>query len=140
MQILRVVPLCRQISCLPAALRAMSELKGTSISKSELKRQMKMQKKLEEKLLKETSAAPKTNSAPNTVQKEDDLDPTVCRIHAKRESGSKLIFYDIMAEDHRLQVMANVAFYKSEDDFLKINNILRRGDILGCIGIPGIFI
>lgn len=29
------------------------------------------------------------------------------RIHAKRESGAKLIFYDVRAEDKKLQVMAN---------------------------------
>jgi lysyl-tRNA synthetase class 2 len=29
------------------------------------------------------------------------------RVHAKRESGPKLIFYDIRGEDTKLQVMAD---------------------------------
>lgn len=32
----------------------------------------------------------------------------VGRIHAKRESGAKLIFYDVRAEDCKIQVMANL--------------------------------
>lgn len=32
------------------------------------------------------------------------------RIHAKREAGAKLIFYDIRAEDKKLQVMANAKY------------------------------
>ena len=29
------------------------------------------------------------------------------RIHAKRESGSKLIFYDLRGEDTKIQIMAD---------------------------------
>merc|ERR1712050_618781 len=59
------------------------------------------------------------------------------RIHAKRESGAKLIFYDVRGEGVKLQVMANAGAYKSADEFLKINDRLRRGDIVGCVGNPG---
>ncbi|KAM4614304.1 lysine--tRNA ligase isoform 1-T1 [Discoglossus pictus] len=59
------------------------------------------------------------------------------RIHAKRISGGKLIFYDLRAEGTKLQVMANSKFYKSEEEFASINNRLRRGDILGVKGNPG---
>ncbi|XP_023369860.1 lysine--tRNA ligase [Otolemur garnettii] len=59
------------------------------------------------------------------------------RIHAKRASGGKLIFYDLRGEGVKLQVMANSRNYKSEEEFTHINNKLRRGDIIGVQGNPG---
>ncbi|KAM6195278.1 lysine--tRNA ligase isoform 3-T3 [Sarcoramphus papa] len=59
------------------------------------------------------------------------------RIHAKRASGGKLIFYDLRGEGVKLQVMANSRLYKSEDEYFRINNKLRRGDIIGVEGNPG---
>ncbi|BHF75212.1 Lysine--tRNA ligase [Sparganum proliferum] len=68
----------------------------------------------------------------------DDVEVSLSgRIFAKRESGSKLIFYDIMAEGKKLQVMATVNHYGDEKDFFEINEILHRGDIVGCVGNPG---
>ena len=59
------------------------------------------------------------------------------RIHAIRESGAKLIFYDLRGEGVKLQVMATANSYKSEDQFLGDTGKLRRGDIVGVIGNPG---
>uniref|UniRef100_A0A8C9FIN0 Lysine--tRNA ligase n=1 Tax=Pavo cristatus TaxID=9049 RepID=A0A8C9FIN0_PAVCR len=59
------------------------------------------------------------------------------RIHAKRASGGKLIFYDLRGEGVKLQVMANSRLYKSEEEYFRINNKLRRGDIIGVVGNPG---
>ncbi|XP_035871176.1 lysine--tRNA ligase-like [Phyllostomus discolor] len=59
------------------------------------------------------------------------------RIHAKRASGGKLIFYDLRGEGVKLQVMANSRNYKSEEEFIHINNKLRQGDIIGVLGNPG---
>lgn len=59
------------------------------------------------------------------------------RVHAKRESGAKLLFYDLRAEGVKIQVMAHASHYTSEEEFLKINGRVRRGDIIGCIGHPG---
>ncbi|KAF6372049.1 hypothetical protein mRhiFer1_009786 [Rhinolophus ferrumequinum] len=59
------------------------------------------------------------------------------RIHAKRASGGKLIFYDLRGEGVKLQVMANSRNYKSGEEFVRINNKLRRGDIIGVQGNPG---
>ncbi|XP_047666180.1 lysine--tRNA ligase isoform X1 [Tachysurus fulvidraco] len=59
------------------------------------------------------------------------------RVHAKRASGAKLLFYDLRGEGVKLQVMANSRNYKSEEDFVHINNKLRRGDIIGVRGNPG---
>ncbi|XP_054711588.1 lysine--tRNA ligase-like [Uloborus diversus] len=86
-------------------------------------------------------------SLSNFIEKYNDLEPaqilkdeTVSvsgRVHAKRESGAKLIFYDLRGEGVKIQVMAHANHYSSEEEFLQINNRLRRGDIIGCIGHPG---
>lgn len=59
------------------------------------------------------------------------------RIHAKRESGTKLIFYDLRGEGTKIQVMANARLYSSEEKFKEINDRIRRGDIIGVVGHPG---
>lgn len=59
------------------------------------------------------------------------------RVHAIRESGSKLIFYDVRGEGVKLQVMANVRGYDSEAAFYADTAKIRRGDIIGVKGVPG---
>ncbi|CAH0725955.1 unnamed protein product, partial [Brenthis ino] len=59
------------------------------------------------------------------------------RIHSIRESGAKLIFYDLRGEGVKLQVMANAKLYESEEKFAHDTDKLRRGDIIGCVGNPG---
>ncbi|XP_014283612.1 lysine--tRNA ligase isoform X2 [Halyomorpha halys] len=59
------------------------------------------------------------------------------RVHAIRESGSKLIFYDLRGEGLKLQVMANAKLYKSEEAFFIDTEKIKRGDIIGCFGYPG---
>ncbi|CAL8075787.1 unnamed protein product [Calicophoron daubneyi] len=59
------------------------------------------------------------------------------RIHAKRESSSKLIFYDIISDDGRIQIMANLREYKSPEEFHAINSTIHLGDIVGVVGKPG---
>ncbi|CAM9700491.1 unnamed protein product [Lampetra fluviatilis] len=67
-----------------------------------------------------------------------DISLTVAgRLHAKRASGAKLLFYDLRGEGVKLQVMANATFYKTEKDFFLTNNKLRRGDVVGVRGSPG---
>ncbi|XP_065675320.1 lysine--tRNA ligase-like [Hydra vulgaris] len=57
------------------------------------------------------------------------------RIHAKRISGPKLIFYDLRGEGVKIQIMAD--HKSSEQDFAAIHGKLRRGDIVGVTGRPG---
>lgn len=57
------------------------------------------------------------------------------RIHAKRLSGQKLIFYDLRGEGLKIQIMADLR--SSKQDFFAIHNKLRRGDIVGVTGCPG---
>lgn len=37
----------------------------------------------------------------------------------------------------KIQVMANARLYRSEEEYAKDSDKLRRGDIIGCIGHPG---
>lgn len=46
---------------------------------------------------------------------EDTLLTLSGRIHAIRESGAKLIFYDLRGEGVKLQVMANAKIYETEE-------------------------
>uniref|UniRef100_A0A182P8J5 Lysine--tRNA ligase n=1 Tax=Anopheles epiroticus TaxID=199890 RepID=A0A182P8J5_9DIPT len=59
------------------------------------------------------------------------------RVHAIRESGGKLIFFDLRGEGLKLQVMANMKAYESEALFFEETGRLRRGDIIGVTGVPG---
>ncbi|CAH0382142.1 unnamed protein product [Bemisia tabaci] len=59
------------------------------------------------------------------------------RVHAIRESGAKLRFFDLRGEGVKIQVMTNARFYPSEEAFFNDVDKLRRGDIIGCRGHPG---
>ncbi|XP_039961461.1 lysine--tRNA ligase isoform X1 [Bactrocera tryoni] len=59
------------------------------------------------------------------------------RVHAIRESGVKLIFYDLRGEGVKLQVMANAKLYHNESAFEPDTAKIRRGDIIGISGYPG---
>uniref|UniRef100_A0A182UAR3 Lysine--tRNA ligase n=1 Tax=Anopheles melas TaxID=34690 RepID=A0A182UAR3_9DIPT len=68
----------------------------------------------------------------------DDVTVSVAgRVHAIRESGVKLIFFDLRGEGLKLQVMANAKAYESEQLFFEETARLRRGDIIGVTGVPG---
>jgi lysyl-tRNA synthetase class 2 len=57
------------------------------------------------------------------------------RLHAKRESGKNLIFYDLRGEGKKLQVVADAR--NAPKDFEDVHPKLRRGDIIGVKGHPG---
>merc|ERR1719356_502139 len=60
------------------------------------------------------------------------------RLHAIRESGARLIFYDLRGEGTKIQVMANAKTYEGgEDAFFRDTGKIRRGDIVGVEGHPG---
>lgn len=58
------------------------------------------------------------------------------RVHAIRESGAKLIFYDLRGEGVKIQVMATAKMYESEQKFAEDLAKIRRGDIIGINGVP----
>lgn len=68
---------------------------------------------------------------------ENELLSVAGRIHAIRESGAKLIFYDVRGEGVKIQVMANAKLYASEEAFGADTDKIRRGDIIGINGYPG---
>lgn len=59
------------------------------------------------------------------------------RVHVIRESGAKLIFYDLRGEGVKIQVMANARHYKPEEKFAADLSKIKRGDIIGVVGHPG---
>lgn len=59
------------------------------------------------------------------------------RVHAIRESGAKLVFYDVRGEGVKIQVMGNAKLYSSEEAFASETDKIRRGDIIGINGYPG---
>lgn len=58
------------------------------------------------------------------------------RVHAIRESGAKLIFYDLRGEGTKIQIMATARSYESEEKFIEDTDKIRRGDIIGVEGVP----
>lgn len=68
---------------------------------------------------------------------ENELLSVAGRVHAIRESGAKLIFYDVRGEGLKIQVMANAKLYSSEEAFIAETDKIRRGDIIGINGYPG---
>ena len=59
------------------------------------------------------------------------------RISTVRESGSKLVFYDIEKNGRMLQIIANQQHFKNADEFKQYSNTLRRGDVIEIHGIVG---
>jgi lysyl-tRNA synthetase, class II len=70
------------------------------------------------------------------VQIETEQFTVAGRVHAKRASGAKLIFYDVRGEGTKLQVMADARQFTTTD-FDKTNNRVKRGDIVGIRGFAG---
>lgn len=68
---------------------------------------------------------------------ENEMLSVAGRVHAIRESGAKLIFYDVRGEGVKIQVMANAKLYSSEEAFATELDKIRRGDIIGINGYPG---
>ena len=71
--------------------------------------------------------------------KEETNIQVIGRILNKRSSGTKLVFYDVRAEDVKLQVMCQTNLSKSSTgvSFEDQHEHLRRGDIIGIVGYPG---
>ncbi|SMN20327.1 similar to Saccharomyces cerevisiae YDR037W KRS1 Lysyl-tRNA synthetase [Maudiozyma saulgeensis] len=59
------------------------------------------------------------------------------RVHAKRESGSKLKFYVIHGDGVEVQVMSQLQDYGIEANYEKDHDLIKRGDIVGFEGYVG---
>ena len=64
------------------------------------------------------------------------------RIYSKRMKSKKLTFYDLHGEGTKIQVIMEFGHYEDEADpvnkpaYHAINDLLRRGDIVGVVGRP----
>lgn len=59
------------------------------------------------------------------------------RIHAKRESGSKLKFYVLHGDGVEVQVMSQLQDYANQDQYEQDHDLIKRGDIVGVEGYVG---
>lgn len=59
------------------------------------------------------------------------------RIMTKREAGSKLKFYVLKGDGVQIQVMAQAQDVALVEEYEKMHEYLRRGDIIGVVGYPG---
>lgn len=61
------------------------------------------------------------------------------RVIRKNSSGSKLFFYTIQADGCEIQIMSSLQQYKdqNEDKFYEIHSLLKKGDLIGCVGLIG---
>lgn len=59
------------------------------------------------------------------------------RVHNKRESGTKLRFYDVHAEGMQVQIMCQFQDCAEGRDYLAMHDLIKRGDIVGIKGYPG---
>jgi len=60
------------------------------------------------------------------------------RIMSKRVQGAKMVFYTIQSDGFKVQIMSQVQHYADgEEQFFRVQNYLKRGDIVGAIGRPG---
>eukprot|EP01089_Gocevia_fonbrunei_P005514 TRINITY_DN1597_c0_g1_i1.p1 TRINITY_DN1597_c0_g1~~TRINITY_DN1597_c0_g1_i1.p1 ORF type:complete len:588 (+),score=174.26 TRINITY_DN1597_c0_g1_i1:91-1854(+) len=58
------------------------------------------------------------------------------RLQRKAANSSKLVFYDIWGDGVKIQIIGNLTAHDDKEQFYKIHNILRRGDIVGVKGHP----
>jgi len=59
------------------------------------------------------------------------------RLISKRASGSKLYFYGFRGDGETIQILSDLrSFEAGEEEFKKIHDLLRRGDIVGIRGHP----
>eukprot|EP01134_Creolimax_fragrantissima_P001370 CFRG1370T1 len=66
-------------------------------------------------------------------RRSDDVISIAGRIHSKRASGTKLIFYDLTGMGFKCQVMADA---REMENFAAIHGAIRRGDMVGVTGVP----
>eukprot|EP00727_Mastigamoeba_balamuthi_P004123 m51a1_g13708 putative lysine--trna ligase isoform x2 (560) ;mRNA; r:82447-84611 len=69
-------------------------------------------------------------------EQSEDVVSVAGRIMSKRMSGSSLAFYDLYECQTKVQIMCNARSYGDAEHFALINNVLRRGDIVGARGHP----
>lgn len=60
------------------------------------------------------------------------------RVMGKRQQGSKIVFYTVNGSGCKVQIVAQIQHYtEGSESFFQINNLIKRGDIVGFVGMPG---
>lgn len=59
------------------------------------------------------------------------------RVTNIRKQGKNLIFYDIVGDGKRLQIICNIKDHKEGSSFEESHSVFRRGDIIGVVGRAG---
>lgn len=79
----------------------------------------------------------KYDSLEEGVHLEEEPVSVTGRILSKRGQG-KLMFYDLHAEGMKIQIMSDLQRYQGgEEAFREIHNLVKRGDLVGVVGVPG---
>mmetsp|Transcript_11706 Transcript_11706/g.31543 ORF Transcript_11706/g.31543 Transcript_11706/m.31543 type:complete len:606 (+) Transcript_11706:31-1848(+) len=74
----------------------------------------------------------------NGASLEDQTVSVAGRVYSKRASGAKLVFYDLKADGAKIQVMSDLRRFEGDADaFAATHAQIRRGDIIGVVGVPG---
>jgi lysyl-tRNA synthetase class 2 len=60
------------------------------------------------------------------------------RITLARSAGSGLVFFTVQGGGARVQILGNKSNFESAEAFDQMKKILRRGDIIGAVGTPGL--
>ncbi|GJS29550.1 lysine--tRNA ligase, cytoplasmic-like protein, partial [Tanacetum coccineum] len=80
----------------------------------------------------------KYESLESGEHREGERESLAGRLMSKRESSSKLFFYDLHGPEGKVQVMADLRNSElDEAEFYKLHNSVKRGDIVGVVGFPG---
>lgn len=56
------------------------------------------------------------------------------RVYAIRKQGKRMIFMDIKSDNVKIQVISLAQNFSSEEEFAKVDEIIKRGDIIGVVG------
>ena len=59
------------------------------------------------------------------------------RVQEKRGNGNKLLFYTVFSDGVSIQYLCDKREYENQDNFVKDNDIIHRGDIVGVRGFAG---
>ena len=59
------------------------------------------------------------------------------RVYSIRAAGKYLVFIDLFADAEKIQVLGNKNSYKNDEQFDKLKDIIKRGDIIGVRGKIG---
>lgn len=59
------------------------------------------------------------------------------RVYSIRASGKYLIFMDLYADSEKIQILGNKNFYENKEEFERLKDTIKRGDIIGVTGLIG---